>query len=145
MTLKLQCKKLWTTLFPSSILLLAFILMSFSLFFESLLYTTIRNAFSLFYFHFIFLFTKMSHHRCIHISECVWIRSISERMHLFLWRTSLRWIFSLILFFLFLAMISYFFASVDDFVIHSMCAHNVLCSAFIQQRGIHLLFIFPFL
>lgn len=25
-----------------------------------------------------------------------------------------------------------------------LCAHNVLCSAFIQQRGIHLQFIFPF-
>lgn len=140
MTLKLQCKKLWTTLFPSSILLLAFILMSFSLFFESLLYTTIRNAFSLFYFSVY--------------------QNVSSSMHSYIWMCmdSLHfWTHAFILMENIFAMDFFshsfslsrddlaFFASVDDFVIHSMCAHNVLCSAFIQQRGIHLLFIFPFL
>lgn len=54
-------------MFPSSILLLAFILMCFTLFPNAFCVI----SFSLFYFcfHFIFLFTKLSHHRCnIHFS-----------------------------------------------------------------------------
>lgn len=93
MTLKLQCKKLWTTFFSIKYFIVSFYSYVFYfVFFESLLYTTIRILISLVSFY--FSFTKMSHHRCIHISECAWIRSIFERMHLFLWKTCSRWIFS---------------------------------------------------
>lgn len=125
-------------MFPSSILLLAFILMCFTLF---------PNAFcvlssSLFYscFHFIFLFTKLSHHRCnihfsfislsIYIGICVtcmvsrfapflnacihYSRKIcAMEFSLFRARARVRWS-------------HIFFATGDDFVIHSIRAQCAL-------------------
>lgn len=95
-------------------------------------YATHSRYFFLYFFSSVYQnvsISSMQHSFFIHMNACIYSSKKICAMNF-------------ISIFLSLAMISHFSTTGDDFVIHSMCAQNVLCSTFMRQRGIHLQFIY---